>query len=624
MKPKTIAWTMTAIALLQFEAGNLRAQKAQDNWYFWQNWPLAGQNSATTGGLSSPYGVAIGPDGRVYVGDQGYELIQVYLTGGAYSFSITSPFGGGLSFSQPRGMVADTTGNVYVADQGNNFVYEFTANGTYIRKFGSGTGAGNGQLNGAMDVAVSTAGLVYVVEYNNNRLSVFNPDGSFNRILVSPGSLSSQLSHPVGVTISDGGTIAVAQNYTTYQGDIFVPNHPSFPGGNFIYTKFFDTNGNYLTEIQDIGYSLFGEGGAGDGCGNTIWTYFASSSLRFDRSGLLHSVLGLFSSWYQCNGPWGNSAPTTQWHIFNHDSSFNQSITMPVTTGLIQSGDLWPSLAVGPDGTMIFCDHLAGKLQVFRYAKRELDPQPYDAPSMPEVLQVAQRPNATVVDIYYQVTDLDDPTTFAGMLIFTNGTQSLSDCLQPVSFTEGTAANIHASVSVGQTLHVVWNAGADWPHAETSNYRVGIMAKDSRQALLDVHYLKLPADHGLPALTISASPLIQSDFAQAWWWLLSTNDTGIRLNNGVIYGVGGAYDGLTLCNGDNNTTANGQAYIYAKMNVRQATAAEVAWAAKGPNSSLTNQWTPTIAVDGRPASVNEYGFDTGNWGANAWWIVPLQ
>jgi hypothetical protein len=210
------------------------------------------------------------------------------------------------------------------------------------------------------------------------------------------------------------------------------------------------------------------------------------------------------------------------------------------------------------------------------------------------------------------------------MLIFTNGTQSLSDCLQPVSFTEGTAANINATVPVSTPLHVVWNAGADWPNANMNSYRVGIMAKDSRQALLDVHYLTLPADHGMPGLTISASPLIQSDFAQAWLWLLSTNDTGIRLSGGVIYGTAGAYNGMALCNGDNNTTVLGRNYIYAKMNVQQATGAQVAWASLGPNSNLTNQWTPTISVNGRPAAVNEYGFDTGNWGANAWWIVPLS
>jgi hypothetical protein len=437
-----LAAKLLTVLMLLCQSSPAFGQSAQDNWYFWQTWPLSGQNLSTNGGLSSPYGVAIGPDGRVYVGDQGYELVQVYLPNGTYSFSITSPFGGGQSFSQPRGMITDQAGNLYVADQGNNCVYEFSGNGAYIQKFGSGTGSANGQLNGVMDVAVSTAGLVYVVENANSRLSVFNPDGSFNSILISSGSLNSQLYQPVGVTISDGGTIAVAQNYTAYQGDHFVPNQPSFPGGNFIYTKFFSTNGTYLSQIQDLGFGTYGN----DGCGNTMWLYSAPSSTRFDHSGLLHDVLGLFSSWYQCNGPWGLAVPSTQWHVFNHDGSPKQQNIMAVSTGTIQAGDLWPCNAIGPDETMIFCDHYSGKLQIYHYAKRELDPVPYDAPSLPEVLQVTQRPNASIMDIYYQVTDQDDSNTFAGMLVFTNGTQSLADCLQPVSFTEGTGTNINAVI----------------------------------------------------------------------------------------------------------------------------------------------------------------------------------
>jgi hypothetical protein len=593
------------------------AQQDQDNWYLEQTLTQSGL-PATNGGLSSPYGVAIGPSGLIYVGDQGYGCIQVYQTNGAYSFSITNTFGGGQSFGQPRGMITDKAGNLYVADQGKNCVYEFASSGAYIQKFGSGAGSGNGQLSGVMDVAVATNGLVYIVENVNNRLSVFNANGSFNSILVNSGSLSSQLSSPVGVTISDNGTIVVAQNFTSYQG-VYSSQNPNCPCLN-IYVKAFDTNGNYLHENQDIGYGLYGN----DGCGHTMWLYFAPSSVRFDHSGLLHNVLGLFASWYVCNGPWGLGDPSTQWHVFNPDGTANQQITMPVTTGLIQEGVLWPCSAIGSDGTMIFCDHYTGSLQIYRYAKRELDPIPRNAPSMPEVLQVTQRTNANIVDIYYQVNDMDDSNTFAGILMFTNGTQSLSDCVRPVSFTEGTGTNIDTTVPTGQTLHVAWNAGLDWPTTNISTVRFAIVAKDNRQGLLDVHYLNLPAENGLGPLEISASPLVQADFTQVWWWLLATNDPGIKLSNSVIYGVSGAYNGLTLCNGDNNTTTNGQTYIYAKMNVRQATAMEVAWASQGPYITITNQWSPSPTVGGRPKTINDYGFDTGNWGANAWWIVPLQ
>jgi hypothetical protein len=116
-----------------------------------------------------------------------------------------------------------------------------------------------------------------------------------------------------------------------------------------------------------------------------------------------------------------------------------------------------------------------------------------------------------------------------------------------------------------------------------------------------------------------------NDFMQVWWWLLATGDSGIGISSNSIVGVGGAYDAQTLCNGG-ITTANGRSYIYGKMNIREATDAEVQWARQGnmPTGSPPNQWPPTRQVAGRPMAVNEYGFDTGNWDTNSCkWVVPL-
>src|SRR5882672_2006886 len=72
------------------------AQRPQDNWYLEKTWSKSGGGLvATNGGLSSPTGIAVGPDGRIYVGDKGYGRIQVYLPDGTFSFSITNGFGSG-------------------------------------------------------------------------------------------------------------------------------------------------------------------------------------------------------------------------------------------------------------------------------------------------------------------------------------------------------------------------------------------------------------------------------------------------------------------------------------------------------------------------------------------------
>ena len=242
---------------------------------------------------------------------------------------------------------------------------------------------------------------------------------------------------------------------------------------------------------------------------------------------------------------------------------------------------------------------------------------------MPIVSNWRQRPSSPLVDIDYQVTDADDTNVWTAMLIFTNATQSLACCIRYPTWAENTGTNMGPNTAANQPHRLTWNAGADC-NANLCSNKAAILAKDSRQGLLDIHYLRLPADRGMQALKISRSPLIQNDFMQVWWWLLATGDPGIALAAGKILGVGGAYDTKLLCDSSNTTSADGRNYIYAKMNVREATSNEVQWAREGATAGNVNQWTPTRTVGGRPAAVNEYGFDTGSWGTNAFWVVPTN
>lgn len=564
----------------------------QDNWYPWQ----------TNSPGFSPYGVAFGPDGRLFAADLTHDQIQV-CSNGVWSVFARSNFSGTLTFGKPGGMITDASGNLYVADYTGNCVDEFASTGSFVRRIGGVGGSAPGQLSGVVDVAVSSSGSIYLLENGNSRLSVFNPDGTFQAVLIPAGSLDGQLASPSSMAISDGGKIFIAQN-RVMQVAKASGGETEPPGAGWV--KVFDLSGNFLYKF----YAAYD---------SSFYGFFGPCTVRLDSSGLLHVIEAFTLEW---GTGWPIGDTTITWAIYNSEGT--PVTTYPVSFGQGLTNSLpWPCAAVGPDGTMVIAGAAAGQVQQFLYAKRELNPVPKNAPSLPEVISVQQRAAASIVDISYKVTDLDDSNTFAAMLVFTNGVQSLTDCLLPRTFVEGTDTNINTTVPTGQPLHVAWNAGADWPATNVNSFRVAILAKDNRQGLLEVHYLGLPARGGQPALQISASPLAQTDFSQVWWWLLATNDPGITLSNGVISGVGGAADGLALCNGDYNTTADGRAYIYAKMNVREATPAEVSWASQGAVTGNTNQWTPTVTVAGRPRMVNEYGFDTGNWSTNVWWIVPL-
>ena len=94
---------------------------------------------------------------------------------------------------------------MYVSDQSNHRVQKFNVTGEYLVQFSYVT-ALNGQFSTPSGVTVHKDRL-YVAEYSNNRISVFQLDGQFCCIIGS-----GQLRNPYDVTVSGNGHLLVT-NY---------------------------------------------------------------------------------------------------------------------------------------------------------------------------------------------------------------------------------------------------------------------------------------------------------------------------------------------------------------------------------------------------------------------------
>jgi len=72
-----------------------------------------------------------------------------------------------------------------------------------------------------------------------------------------------------------------------------------------------------------------------------------------------------------------------------------------------------------------------------------------------------------------------------------------------------------------------------------------------------------------------------------------------------------------------STSSAGRLYLFDRLGVRMATYAEVLRAKEAGHPGLIHKFDPRVAIGNHPIKVNEYGFDTGDWTSDAWWVVPL-
>jgi uncharacterized protein (TIGR03663 family) len=177
-----------------------------------------GTEGSGLGQFSEPRGIAVAPDGAVYVADSGNHCIQKFTADGT-PLEKWGEHGNAVGqFEQPWGVAVGPDGNVYVADTWNHRIQKFDADGNFLLMWGefgqtsSATGL-QGAFWGPRGIAVDSAGQVYVSDTGNKRVQAFDADGRFIAQFGGLGVLEGQLDEPVGVAPDSEDRIYVADTW---------------------------------------------------------------------------------------------------------------------------------------------------------------------------------------------------------------------------------------------------------------------------------------------------------------------------------------------------------------------------------------------------------------------------
>ncbi len=206
-----------------------------------------------------PVGIAVHPDGRIFVADTHYHRVMVFTRDGeslasfgregvgdgefqlptdvafdAQGFIYVSEYQGndritkwspefqfvtafglapidGKRLSRPTGLDIDDEQTLWTADACNHRVVRFSLDGQFLSTFGE-FGSGPGQMRYPYDLCVTPENTLMICEYEGNRLQWFSKDGRSLRVWGKSGRAVGDLFAPWGATYGPRGRVYVVDS----------------------------------------------------------------------------------------------------------------------------------------------------------------------------------------------------------------------------------------------------------------------------------------------------------------------------------------------------------------------------------------------------------------------------
>jgi len=206
---------------------NHRIQKFDNTGKFVTSWgsfinlsdPASASDTDPNSKFYGPRGVAVGPDGNVYVTDTGNKRVAIFTPDGKYVKQISSnvtpdkatsnyPYSQQGELNEPVGIIVGPDGSVYVADSLNKRIQKFDSTGKSVAVWPIPAGGWDPGSYLEPFLALDAQGNLYATEPTGAKVAKFSPTGQMlGEKQISPNNVT--LKNPTGITIGSDGQVYV-------------------------------------------------------------------------------------------------------------------------------------------------------------------------------------------------------------------------------------------------------------------------------------------------------------------------------------------------------------------------------------------------------------------------------